>query len=63
MDSHGVHHVLALHFFERHRLTLARAAKVAEVTPEEFVILLGRAGIPAVDYPPEELDEEIGTAS
>ena len=61
--EHGVHRALALHLFERHHLTLARAAKVAAVTPEEFVILLGRAGIPAVDYSPEELDEEISAAS
>ena len=59
----GVHRALAVHLFERNHLTLGRAAKVAEVTPEEFVILLGRAGVPAVDYPPEELDKEIGTAS
>ena len=50
-------------FFEKQHLTLARAARVAGVTLEEFVDLLGRAGVPAVDYPPEELDEEIDTAS
>ena len=59
----GVHRALALHLFESNHATLTRAAKVAGVTPEEFVSLLGRAGITAVDYPPEELDEEIGTAS
>ena len=59
----GVHRALAVHLFERSHLTLGRAARVAGVTPEEFVILLGNAGVPAVDYPPEELDEEIGTAS
>lgn len=59
---HCVHRALALHLFERRQATLTRAAKVAGVTAEEFVSLLGRAGIPAVDYPPEELDEELGTA-
>lgn len=59
----GVHRALALHLFERGQATLTRAAKVAGVTAEEFVSLLGRAGIPAVDYPPEELDEELGAAS
>ena len=59
----GVHRTLALHLFEEHHLTLARAAKLAEVTPEEFVALLGEADIPAVDYPPEELDEEVSAAS
>ena len=59
----GVHRALALHLFERRHATLTRAAKVAGVTPEEFLSLLGRAGIPAVDYPPEELEEEFGAAS
>ena len=59
----GVHRALALHLFESSHATLTRAAKVAGVTPEEFVSLLGRAGIPAVDYPPDELDEEVVAAS
>ena len=59
----GVHRTLALDLFEKDHLTLARAAKLAAMTPEEFVALLGEAGSPAVDYPPEELDEEIRAAS
>ena len=59
----GVHRALALYLFERNHATLTQAAKVAGVSPEEFVSLLGKAGIPAVDYPPEELDEELGAAS
>ena len=59
----GIHRALALHLFERRHATLTRAAKVAGVTAEEFVSLLGKAGIPAVDYPPGELDEEHGAAS
>ena len=59
----GVHRALALHLFEKRQLSLVQAAKVAAVSAEEFVILLGEAGIAAVDYPPEELDEEVDTAS
>ena len=59
----GVFRALALQLFERGHATLTRAAKVAGVTPEGFVSLLGRAGIPAVNYPPEEFDEEVGAAS
>lgn len=44
-------------------LTLARAARLAAMTLEEFVELLGQAGIPAADYPPEELDDEFRAAS
>lgn len=59
----GIHRALALYLFERNHATLTQATKVAGVSPEEFVGLLGKAGIPAVDYPSEELDEEIGVAS
>lgn len=48
----GVHRALALHLFERNHATLTQAAKVAGVSPEEFVSLFGSAGIPAGDYPP-----------
>ena len=43
-------------------LSLSQAAKVAAMVPEDFIALLGEAGIPAVDYPPGELDEEIAAA-
>lgn len=59
----GVHRTLALHLFEERHLTLARAAKLAAMTPEEFVALLGEAGVAAADYSPEELDQEISAAS
>lgn len=60
--QHGVHRALALHLFESHQLTLVQAAKVAGMPLEEFMALLGEAGIPAVDYPPEELKEELEAA-
>lgn len=59
----GVHRALALHLFENRHLSLAQAAKLAAVAVEEFVDLLGKTGVPAVDYPPEELDDEINAAS
>ena len=59
----GIHRALALRLFEQRQATLVQAAKLAALTPEEFVVLLGTAGIPAVDYPPEELDDEVGVAS
>ena len=59
----GVHRTLALHLFENRHLTLARAAKLAAMSVEEFVELLGQAGIPAADYPPDELDDELRAAS
>ncbi len=60
--SHGAHRALALHLFESRHLSLTQAARVAGMVPEDFVALLGEAGIAAVDYPPEEVEEEIAAA-
>ena len=60
--DYGVHRALALHLFEGRHLTLTQAAKVAGMIAHDFVSLLGEAGIPAVDYPPEEVEQEIAAA-
>ena len=59
----GVHRALELRLFEQRQVSLAQAARVAGIPLEEFIALLGEAGIPAVDYPPEELDDEVQVAS
>ena len=59
----GVHRALALQLFEERHLTLAQAAKVADLGVEDFMDLLGQAGVAAVDYQPSELDEERRAAS
>ena len=58
----GVHRSLALHLFEQRQLTLAQAAKVADLTVEDFMDALGSAGVAAVDYPASELEDELATA-
>lgn len=55
----GVHRSVALLLFETGRVTLAQGAKLASLSVEEFIELLGEVGIPAVDYPPDELTEEV----
>lgn len=60
--EHGVHRALALHLFKTGQFTLAQAARMAGVALEDFLDLLKTAGIDAVDYPPEQLDEELKTA-
>lgn len=57
--SLGVHRSLALSLFEGGQLTLSQAAKVAGLTLDAFLDLLGEAGIAAVDYPPEELARDL----
>lgn len=58
----GVHRALALRLFEGRQLTLAQAAKVAGLSLDGFVDLLGSLGLVAVDYPPEELAAELSAA-
>ena len=58
----GVHRALALDLFERRQLTMAQAAKVADLTVEDFIALLGEAEVVAVDYPPDELEDELRVA-
>jgi prevent-host-death family protein len=60
--DHGLHRAMAFHLFESHQLTLAQAAKVAKLSLEEFIVLLGEMNIPAVDYSPEDLAEEFRVA-
>ncbi|MYE23559.1 MAG: type II toxin-antitoxin system prevent-host-death family antitoxin [Gammaproteobacteria bacterium] len=57
----GVHRALALWLFEQSQLTLAQAAKVADLSVEDFMGLLRQAGVVAVDYPPAEIEDELHT--
>ncbi len=58
----GLGRNLALQLFETGQLTLVRAARLAGLRLEEFIELLGLAGVDAVDYPPEDLEAEAEAA-
>ncbi|MBD3305679.1 prevent-host-death family protein [candidate division KSB3 bacterium] len=57
--EYGLHRAMALHCFEAGILTLSQAAQIATSSLEDFVDLLGEVGIAAVDYPVEDLDQEV----
>lgn len=59
---HGVHRGLAIRLFESGHLTLGQCARMADLSREELIELLGELGIDAVDYPPEELADELERA-
>lgn len=61
--SLGLNQALALKLVESRHMSVARAAKVADLPLEEFLELLGQYDIPAVDYPAEELDQELEIAA
>lgn len=63
MDEHllkqGVAVALAVRLFADKTVSLGKAAKLAGLPLEDFITHLGAMGVPAVDYPPEDLDEEL----
>ena len=59
---YGVHRAVALDLFEQGQVGLAQGARIAGVSAEDFVALLGEAGVDAVKYSPGDLEQELQTA-
>ena len=59
----GVHIHLAVRLFEQRLVTLAQAAKLAGQSIEEFLDVLKASNVDVVDYPAEELAEELKALS
>lgn len=57
--KYGVQRTLALLFAQNQQLTLAQAARFAGIDLEDFIELLGKNGITAVDYPVDDLEDEL----
>ena len=55
----GVAHSLAVKLFQEGVVSLSRAARVAGVPLEEMARDLSALGIPVVDYPAAELEDEL----
>jgi prevent-host-death family protein len=55
----GVHHHLAATLFEQKQVTLVQAAKIADLSVEEFLEVLSLSNIDAVDYAATELEDEM----
>jgi len=55
----GIHIAIAVKLYEEGILSLGKAAKLAEQSLEIFMERLTQSGIPIVNYPPSDLDEEI----
>ena len=55
----ALHRNLALILFEQKLLTMEKAATLADLPLDEFMDLLAQTGSVAVDYPPDELDDEL----
>jgi len=57
----GLQKTLATRLFEEGVLSISQAAKISGLSLEDFLDVLRSAGVAAVDYPAEDLDEEMGT--
>jgi len=51
--------LLTIKLFEVGRLSLGQAAKLAGYSKPTFIEVIGKLGVPAIDYPVEELQQEI----
>ena len=55
----GVGLNLAIHLFKNDVITLSKSARMANKPLAEFIQILGVMGIDAVDYDPDELDNDL----
>jgi predicted HTH domain antitoxin len=51
--------LLTVKLFETGKISLGQAAKLAGYSKRTFIELLGKMGVPAINYPAEELEREI----
>ena len=50
---------LAVRLFQKGRISLGQSAKMAGFSKRAFIDVLGREGVPVVNYPADELAKEI----
>jgi prevent-host-death family protein len=56
---YGVASALAVQLLRARVVSLGLAARIANISVEEFMELLGVLGLPVIDYDPSELDDEV----
>ncbi len=57
--SLGVNKSLALHLFEKKVVTLSQAAKIAQLSIDEFLEMLTETDVNVVDYPESEVEADL----
>ena len=50
---------IAIYLYLCRKVSLGKAAELAEMSKWDFIELLSRLGIPVINYPPEELEDEV----
>lgn len=51
----------AVKFFELGKLSLGKAAELAEMSKLDFIELLSKQGVSVYNYPPEELEDDLSS--
>ena len=51
--------LLSIKLVEVGKLSLGRAAEMAGYSKRAYMEILGKRGVPVIDYPPEDLAEEL----
>lgn len=51
--------LLTVKLFETGKLSLGQAAKLAGYSKRTFIEVLGKIGVPVINYPAEDLEREI----
>lgn len=49
----------AMEYFKAEKLSLGKAAELAEMDKTDFMFYLGEHGIPVINYSPEDLEDEL----
>jgi predicted HTH domain antitoxin len=62
VDDKEVRMSLASKLYERGKLTLGQAAELAGYSKETFMELLSEYNVPLINYPADELDQDIENA-
>jgi len=57
--GHGLKTALAIRLYEQSILSLAKAARIAEVPVEDFLKTLDEAGVDAIQYSTREIAKEL----
>ncbi len=52
--------LLSVKLYEVGKITLGQAARLAGFSKQAFIDIIGKYKIPAINYSPEELREELG---
>jgi len=58
IDPEEARLLLSMKLFEDGKISLGKAAEIAGYSKHAYIEVIGKRGIPVIDYPPGELSDE-----